>query len=154
VTVGTSTEDSNISNNISTASSWFGPRSDLRLTQTAKSGPSSGKAKVVSTIVNHGPNNANALQLTMEINSPGYRGVLASSNVSASCQFIPPASGYNRAVACTTNGLATRAKWVVTFSFSGTAGDTLQVTNQVSANNPTDPVTTNNSASSSTKYHS
>jgi len=153
VTVGSSVADPKLSNNINTASSWFGPRADLRLTQTASSGPNARQAKVVSTVVNRGPSNANSLQLTMEINSPGYASVVATSNITASCQFIPPATGYNSAVDCTTNSLATVAKWVVTFKFTGRAGDSLKVKNKVSANNPPDPVTTNNTASSSTRYH-
>jgi hypothetical protein len=153
VNVGSSIADPKLSNNISTASSWFGPRADLKLTQTATSGPAAGKAKIVSTVVNRGPSNANALQLTMEVNSPGYTSVIATSNITASCQFIPPATGYNRAVDCTTNSLHTAAKWVVTFAFTGHAGDSLKVKNKVSANNPPDPVTKNNTATSSTTYH-
>jgi hypothetical protein len=153
VTVGTSTGDPAQANNISTASSWFGPRADLKLTQTASSGPATGKAKIISTIVNRGPNNAQALQLISEIKSPGFQSVIATANISSSCQFIPPATGFNRAVACTTNSLGTGAKWVVTFAFTGHAGDSLMVSNKVTANSPVDPVTSNNSKSSSTTYH-
>lgn len=153
VTVGSSTPDPKLANNIGTASSWFGPRAQLHLTQSATSGPTAGRARIVSTVVNRGPNNANSLQLVMEVNSPGYQSVHATSNITASCQFIPPATGYNRAVNCTTNSLATGAKWVVTYSFTGHAGGSLVVKNKVSANNPPDPVPGDNSASSSTTYH-
>jgi hypothetical protein len=154
VTVGSSTSDPRLANNLGTASSWFGPRAELRLTQSATSGPTAGRARIVSTVVNRGPNNANALQLVMEVNSAGYQSVHATTNISgASCQFIPPATGYNRAVNCTTGSLATGAKWVVTFAFTGHAGSSLVVKNKVTANNPVDPVPSDNSASSSTKYH-
>jgi Domain of unknown function DUF11 len=154
VTIGSTTADPNAANNISTASSYFGPRADLSLTQTASPGATAGKATVVSTVTNKGPNTANALQMVTEINSPGYSSVNATSNLSSSCQFIPPAAGFNRAVLCTTNLLGPGVKWIVTFAYTGTAAASLQVQTSVSANNPPDPVTTNNMATSSTTYHS
>jgi hypothetical protein len=146
--------DPKFGNNSSTVSSYFGPRADLRLTETAAAGKSAGTAKIVSTVVNRGPNTANALQLTAEIKSSGYKSVHASSNLSASCQFIPAANGYNRAVSCVTNTLATGKKWAVTFAYTGTKGGALTVKTSVSANGPIDPVTTNNSLTKSTKYKS
>jgi len=151
-TVGSSVADPSWTNNSSTVSSWFGPRADLAMTQTAATGASAGKATVVSTIVNHGPNTGNALQLVQEIHSSAGS-VHATSNLAASCQFIPPAAGYTAAFACTTSSLNNAATWKVTLAYTGTPGSTLAVDSSVTANNPIDPVLTNNKASSSTKYH-
>ncbi len=155
VTVGAaSPSDPNWSNNARTRSSWYGPRADLALAVTAKPGATSGTAKVVSTVTNHGPNPANALQMIVEIKSSGYRSVRATGNISSSCQFIPPATGYKQAVSCVVGSLGTGRKWIVTFAYKGTAGTSLTVKTKVSANNPPDPVTTNNSRTKSTTYKS
>jgi hypothetical protein len=151
--VGSLVADPSWTNNISNVSSYFGPRADLSLAQTAAVGATKGTATVVDTVTNNGPNTGNALQLVQEIKSAGYASVHATSNVSASCQMIPAASGYNRAFACTTNSLAKGATWKVTLAYTGTAGTALQVDSKVTANNPIDPVTSNNSKSSSTTYH-
>jgi hypothetical protein len=142
------------SNNTSTKSSYYGPRADLALAETAAPGTASGKAKAVSTVTNHGPNTANALQMIVEIKSSGYHSVAATGNISTSCQFIPPATGYNRAVSCVTNSLGTGKQWIVTFNYTGTAGTSLTIKTSVSANSPPDPVTTNNSRTKSTTYKS
>ena len=153
VTVGAaSPADPKWSNNAGTKSSWYGPRADLALTGTAKPGTTSGTAKVVSTVTNRGPSTANALQMIVEIKSPGYSSVLAAGNLAGSCQFIPPASGYDQAVSCVVDALGSGKQWVETFAYTGTAGTSLIVDTSVSANNPTDPVSSNNSNTKSTTY--
>jgi hypothetical protein len=155
VTVGQSSPaDPSYKNNHSTVSSWFGPRADLALSETAAPGATAGTAKIVSTVADRGPNNAVALQLIIEIKSSGYHSVHAASNVSASCQFIPAASGYTRAVSCTTNSLKTGAKWIITCSYTGTDGASLVTKTSTSANTPADPVTSNNVSNKSTTYKS
>lgn len=155
VTVGGSSADPTTANNKSTASSWFGPRADLKLSQTAAVGATTGKAKFVHTITNRGPNVANALQLIIEVKvSAGSVSAAYSATPLSSCQTIPPATGYQYAISCTTNSLATGAKWVLTGTYSGTPGATVTVKATVSANSPTDPVTSNNAVTSATTFHS
>ena len=155
VTVGAaSPADPKWSNNAGTKSSWYGPGADLALTGTAKPGTSTGTAKVVSTVTNHGPNTAHALQMIVEIKSPGFSGVLVTGNIASSCQLIPPASGYDAAVACVVDALGTGKQWVATFAYTGTAGTSLSVDTSVSANTPIDPLSTNNSNTKATTYKS
>ena len=154
VTVGSAVVDPTSSNNISKASSWFGPRADLHLSQSGSIGSTAGKAKFVHTITNRGPNNANALQLIIEIKSSGAFSVGYSGTPLSSCQTIPPATGFQHAVACTTNSLATGAKWKLTGTYTGPAGNSVSVKATVSANNPADPVLTDNSRTTATTYHS
>jgi hypothetical protein len=153
VTVGGSTVDPKNSNNISTASSWYGPRADLRLSQTASVGTTAGKAKFVHTIVNRGPNTAHALQLVIEVKVSGTFSAGYSATPLSSCQTIPPATGFNHAFACTTNTLATGAKWVLTGTYTGPAGGSVSVKATVSANSPADPVSSNNSGTVATTFH-
>lgn len=156
VTVGSNVVDPTMSNNISTASSWFGPRADLSLSQSAVTGATSGKGNLTSITTNRGPNNANSLQLVSEIktSSPGLSIVATSANLPTSCQTIPPASGFNFAVACTTNTLAANASWRITFAYTGAAGATVTVKSSVSAISPPDPNTSNNTRQSVMTLHS
>jgi len=153
VTVGSLVADPTSSNNISKASSWFGPRSDLRLTQTASVGSSSGKATFVHTITNAGPNIANALQVIVEIKASGPVTASYTATPLSSCLTIPPASGFASAISCVTNTLATNGHWVLTGKYTGTAGASVSVKTTVSANNPPDPVSANNSGTASTTFH-
>jgi hypothetical protein len=146
--------DPNFKNNTSTISTYFGPRADLRLSGTLTAGATAGTASAVTTVLNAGPNNASALQQIIEIKSTGYRSVHATSTPSASCQFIPAASGYTRAVSCVTNSLATGAKWTLKLSYTGTSGGALTTKSTVTANSPVDPVTSNNTQTRATHYHS
>ena len=94
--------DPSLANNSSTIHSFFGSRADLSLAQSATAGASAGKVTVTDSIRNNGPWTANHLQQVLEIKSPTFKKVTASSNLpGASCLFIPPASGYNAAVSCT-----------------------------------------------------
>jgi hypothetical protein len=154
VTVGSSIVDPTSSNNISKASSWYGPRADLHLSQSGTIGSTAGKAKFVHTITNRGPNKANALQLIIEIKSSGSFSVGYSATPLSSCQTIPPATGFQHAVACTTNSLATGAKWTLTGTYTGPAGTAVSVKTTVSANNPADPVSRDNSGTAATTFHS
>jgi hypothetical protein len=154
VTVGSAVVDPNSSNNISTASSWYGPRADLKLTQTAAVGATSGKATFVHTIVNRGPNTANALQVVIEVKVTGGLSATYTAKPLSSCQTIPPATGYQFAFACTTNSLATGATWTLTGTYTGTPGAAVSVKTTVSANSPPDPVTTNNTGTAATTFHS
>ena len=153
VTVGTSTTDPNLSNNISKASSWYGPRADLRLSQTASVGSTSGKATFVHTITNGGPNSANALQLVVEVKVSGAFSATYAATPLSSCQTIPPAVGFSHAFSCTTNTLATGAKWVLTGTYTGTPGASVSIQTTVSANNPPDPATSNNTGTAATTFH-
>jgi hypothetical protein len=146
--------DPSLSNNSSTLNTYFGPAADLKVTQHATAGTSSGTVAITDAVKNLGPSTANSLQLVIEINSPGFSSVQASSNLSASCQFIPPSSGFNVAASCTTNSLASSKSWTVKFSYTGTAGGALEQVGQISVNTPTDPNSTNNSATTNTHYAS
>jgi hypothetical protein len=154
VTVGSSIVDPTSSNNISTKSSWYGPRADLHLSQSGSIGSTAGKAKFVHTITNRGPNTANALQLIIEIKSSGSLSVGYTATPLSSCQMIPPATGFQHAVSCTTNSLATGAKWTLTGTYTGPAGTAVSVKTKVSANNPADPVPADNSGTAATTFHS
>jgi hypothetical protein len=146
--------DPNLANNSNTKSSWYGPRADLRISSKVVAVTTAGRAKIVTTITNAGPNAANALQTIFEIKSSTWVSGVYSATPATSCQFIPPAAGYNRAVSCVTNSLATFKSWVITAIYRGGAGTSFTVNAKVSANNPTDPVTTNNSNTRTTTYHS
>lgn len=146
--------DPNYKNNSSTISSWFGPRADLAISGTAGPGTTAGSGVASTTVVNHGPNTANALQLITEIKSTGIKGVTVSASPVSSCQIIPPASGYNMAVSCVTNALAIGQKWVLSYKYSGAKGAAITEVSHVTANNPIDPVTTNNSMTKTTTLHS
>jgi Domain of unknown function DUF11 len=146
--------DPNFKNNTSTISSYFGPRADLRLSGTLTAGATAGTASAVTTVLDAGPNNAAALQEIIEIKATGLTAVHAApSTPAASCQFIPAASGYNKAVSCVTNSLATGAKWVLKLTYTGAKGIALTTKSTVSANSPVDPVTGNNSQTLSTHLH-
>jgi hypothetical protein len=150
-TVGVSSPvDLKLTNNSNTVSTYFGPRADLALSGTAKPGTKAGTAKAVTTVVNHGPNTATALQLIVEIKSTGWKGVSVSATPLSSCQTIPPASGYNGAVSCVTDSLGTGKKWVLTFSYTGKKGAALTMKTTTSANTPADPKLSNNKLSKST----
>jgi hypothetical protein len=147
--------DPNFKNNTSTVSSYYGPRADLRLSGTLAAGTKAGTATAVTTVLNAGPNNAAALQEIIEIKATGLSAIHATASTpAASCQFIPAATGYNKAVSCVTNSLATGAKWSLTLAYTGTKGIALTVNSAISANSPADPVTSNNSQTLSTHLHS
>jgi hypothetical protein len=146
--------DPNLGNNSSTLNSFFGQRADLSLTQSATAGTSAGKVTISDSTRNNGPWTANNLQLVTEINSPSFSSVGASSNIlGASCNFIPPASGFNAATACTVGSLSPGKLWKITFDFIGGPGDSLQQQGAITGS-PSDPVPDNNSATTSTHYHS
>jgi hypothetical protein len=146
--------DPSLANNSSTLSSFFGSEADLALTQSATAGSSAGKVTITDSARNRGPWTANHLQEVLEITSPTFRSVLASSNLpAASCLFIPPASGYNAAVSCSIGSLNPGAVWKLTFSYSGVAGGSLVQRGSISAISPSDPVSSNNTATTSTSYH-
>jgi hypothetical protein len=149
-----SPSDPNLKNNSSTVNSWFGPRADLALSGTAKTGTKHGTAKAVTTILNRGPNNASALQAIVEIKSAGFQGVTVSGTPLSSCQIIPPSSGNDSAVSCVTDSLATHKKWILTFHYSGANGATLRMKTTTSANNPADPATANNTMTRTTHLKS
>jgi large repetitive protein len=150
-TVGVSSPvDLTLANNSNTVSSYFGPRADLGLSGTAAPGTKSGTAKAVTTVTNHGPNTAKALQLIVEITSTGWKGVTVSATPLSSCQIIPPASGYNGAVSCVTDALGTGKKWVLTFSYTGAKGAALTMKTTTSANTPADPKLSNNTMTKTT----
>ena len=146
--------DPSLSNNSSTLKTYFGPAADLKLTQAVTPGTSSGTVTITDTAKNLGPGKANALTLTIEINSPGFSNVGASSNLPSSCQFIPPASGFNVAASCTTNSLGLLKNWKITLSYTGTPGGSLEQIGNVTASNPPDPNTANSSATTNTNYAS
>ena len=146
--------DPSLANNSSTLSSFFGSEADLALSQSATTGTSAGKVTITDSARNKGPWTANHLQEVLEIKSPTFRGVLASSNLpGASCLFIPPASGFNAAVSCTLGSLNPGALWKLTFSHTGGAGGSLVQRGSISAISPSDPVPSNNTATTSTSYH-
>jgi hypothetical protein len=147
--------DPSLSNNSSTLKTYFGPAADLKLTQAVTPGTSSGTVTITDTARNLGPWTANTLQLVIEINSPGFSGVNASSSLPASCQFIAPDPGFNAAASCTTsNSLAPLRNWTVTFTYTGTPGGSLEQVGTVTANNPPDPNSANSSATTNTNYAS
>jgi hypothetical protein len=147
--------DPKFANNTSTISSYFGPRADLRLAGTLKAGTTAGTAVAVTSVRNHGPNSAAALQEIIEIKSTHVSTVRATASTpAASCQFVPAASGYDLAVACVTNSLATNALWTIKFTYTGTKGSALTAKSTVTANAPIDPVTSNNTQTLSTHLHS
>ena len=154
-TVGDSSPgDTKLSNNSNTKSTWFGPRADLLVGGTAQTGTHSGKASAVTTVVNRGPNNANALQLIVEIKSTGYQSVHVTATPLSSCQTIPPSSGNDGAVSCVLDSLGTGHKWVLTFKYTGAPGARITMTTTVSANSPADPVSTNNHMVRQTRFKS
>jgi hypothetical protein len=151
---GYALSDPNFANNKSTASSWYGPRADLVSTSSVVATSTAGTATVKENVRNAGPNNANGLQMIIEIKSAGFSSVVATGNVAGgSCQFIPPSTGNNAAVACVISSLATGKTWTESLAFKGTKGTSLQVVTSATANNPTDPNTANNHNTRTTTYH-
>lgn len=147
--------DPSLANNSSTLNSYFGSRADLSLSQKATAGSSAGKVTITNSIRNAGPWTANNLQQVIEINSPTFSGVGASSNLSgASCLFIPPASGFNAAVSCTIGSLDPGGLWKLTFDYTGGPGGSLVQDGTITAASPTDPVPGNNTATTTASYHS
>jgi len=146
--------DPSFSNNSSTLKTYFGPAADLKLAQAATPGTSSGTVTITDTAKNLGPGKANSLKLVIEINSPGFSNVGASSNLPSSCQFIPPASGFNVAASCTTSSLGLLKNWKIILSFTGTPGGSLEQVGTITAGSPADPNTANDSATTNTNYAS
>jgi hypothetical protein len=139
-TVGEFQGDANLKDNSNTVSSWFGPRADLAVGGTAKTGTKSGHATTVTRVFNRGPNNANNLQETIEFKN--VTGAHATGN-GGSCQVIDPAAGYDFAASCVRNSLATRHRWTLTLDLEGTSGARVTAVTKVSSLT-TDPKTTNN----------
>jgi hypothetical protein len=147
--------DPSFANNSSTLKSFFGSEADLSVSQQATPGSSSGTVGIVDTIRDKGPWTASGLQLLSEINSPTFSSVGASSNLpGASCQFVPPTSGFNVATSCTIGSLAPGQVWKLTFAFTGGPGGSLLQQATISATSPPDPVSGNNSATTTTSYQS
>jgi hypothetical protein len=147
--------DPSLANNSSTLNSYFGAAADLSLGQGATAGSSSGKVTTTDSIRNKGPWTAQNLQLVIEINSPTFVSVGASSNLSgASCLFIFPTTGFTEAVSCTIGSLTPGPLWKLTFAYIGGPGGSLVQQGTISAGSPSDPVTTNNTATTTTHYHS
>jgi hypothetical protein len=143
--------DPSLANNPSTLNTYVGAESDLGLSQKATAGKSAGDSTITVTARNHGPWTANALQYVGEIKSATFRSVNASASTpTGSCQFIPPAAGYTKAFSCTTNSLAPGKVWTFHLAFAGTAKAALVLKGSVSANNPGDPSTANNSKTTRT----
>jgi len=155
VTVGSSEADAKPTNNISTASSWYGPRADLHLTQTASVGATSGKATVVHTVLNRGPNNASSLQLVVEVKATASVSfAFSSTTAGTACQTIPPASGFNFAYECNVSSLAANAKWVLNGTYTGTPSAAFSLKTTISAISPTDPVPADNTGTAAATFHS
>jgi hypothetical protein len=147
--------DPSLANNSSTLNSWFGAEADLSLGQSATAGTSSGKVTITDSIRNKGPWTAQNLQQVIEINSPTFESVGASSNLpGASCSFIPPAAGFTTAASCTIGSLTPGHLWKLTFAYTGGPGGSLVQQGSISAGSPSDPVSTNNTATTTTQYHS
>jgi hypothetical protein len=145
--------DPSLANNSSTLNSFFGSEADLALSQAATTGASAGKVTITDSARNKGPWTAHNLQQVIEIKSPGFKAVTASSNLpGASCLFIPPASGFNAAASCTLNSLSPGSLWKLTFAYTGSPGGSLLQRGSISAGSPTDPVASNNTATTATSY--
>jgi hypothetical protein len=115
--------DPSLSNNSSTLKTYLGPGADLRLTQAATAGTSSGAVTIIDAVRNLGPSTASGLRVTIEINSPEFSNVQATSDLPTNCQFVPPAGGFNAAAMCTTTSSLARLKyWHVQFDYTGTPG--------------------------------
>lgn len=147
--------ESTLSDNTNIITSWFGPRADLSVTQSAATA-AAGHVKITTRTFNRGPWTANNLQMVVEVKATGSLGASAtSSSPSAACQIIPPASGYNLAFSCTMSGsLAPRQSWVITVNHSGPAGGTVKIVSKTTAISPVDPNMANNTATTNTTYHS
>lgn len=149
---GTSSGETSMANNATTLSSYYGPAAELAVSQTTLVSFGSGKRTIRASTTNNGPSTANALQLVVEIKAPNFSTATASSNLPTSCQFIPPASGFNAALSCVTNTVGPGVTWMVTFNNTGAPGTALRYVSQVTASNPADPITTNNSATTNTTF--
>jgi Domain of unknown function DUF11 len=144
--------DPSLANNSSTLNTYVGSEADLGLSQAVTAGKTAGNVTVTATVRNHGPWTANALQYVGEIKSAGFSSVHASGPGGSSCQFIPAAAGYNKAIACTFAAVAPGKPWVTKLAFTGKAKSGLVLKGSISANNPADPARANNTASTSTRY--
>ena len=138
-TVGEFQGDANLKDNSSQVTSWFGPRANLIVTGTAKTGTHTGHLTAVTTVVNRGPNTANALQELVEAKNVNA----ASATGSGSCQVVPPASGFDFAFSCVRDSLAQGSAWKLTFNYSGPTGKTATMVTKVTALT-IDPFTKNN----------
>jgi hypothetical protein len=148
--------ETSIGDNTNTVNSYFGPRADLRVTQSVGATASAGHVIVTTRTTNRGPWTAHNLQLVVEVKAAGTLSASATSSTpSAACQVIPPASGYNLAFSCNMNGsLAPGATWTIVVNHHGPAGNAVQIVSTTTAISPSDPVPANNTATSNTHYHS
>jgi hypothetical protein len=144
-----------VSDNTDSISTYYGPRANLAVTQSAASG-ASGHVIITTKTVNRGPSKASNLQMVVEVKATGSLGASAtSSSPAAACQVIPPASGFNFAFSCNMSGtLAPRKTWTITVNHSGPAGGAVKIVSKTTAISPADPVGGNNSATTNTHYHS
>ena len=139
-TVGEFQGDASYTDNRSSVTSWFGPRADLAVSGTAKPGTKKGHLTAVTTVVNHGPNNAVNIQEVVEVKN--LNGALGSGTT-GSCQTIPPATGYQFAFSCVRSSLNTGQAWKITFDYTGTSGKTATMKTTVTSQTK-DPYTKNN----------
>jgi hypothetical protein len=139
-TVGEYQGDASLKDNSSQVTSWFGPRANLIVGGTAKTGTHTGHLTAVTTVVNRGPNTADAVQEVVEAKNISG----ASATGSGSCQVVPPADGYDFAFSCVKSSLAQGASWKLTFNYSGPTGKTATMVTKVTALT-IDPFTKNNS---------
>jgi len=139
-TVGEFQGDASYKDNRSSLTSWFGPRADLAVSGTAKPGTKKGHLTAVTTVVNHGPNNAVNIQEVVEVKN--LNGALGSGTT-GSCQTIPPATGYQFAFSCVRSSLNTGQAWKITFDYTGTSGKTATMKTTVTSQTK-DPYTKNN----------
>jgi hypothetical protein len=145
--------ETTLNDNTDTIKSYFGPRADLRVIQSAGSTATTGHVIVTTRTTNRGPSTANALQLVIEVKASGPLSASFTSKPSASCQTIPPATGYTAAFSCVLNSLAPGATWKIVADHQGPAGTAVQIVSKATANTPTDPVPRNNTATTNTTYH-
>lgn len=145
-TVGEYQGDAAVKDNSSTVSSWFGPRANLIVGGTAKTGTHQGHLTAVTTVVNRGPNTSDALQEVVEAKNVNG----ASASGPGTCQVVPPTSGYDFAFSCVLNSLNQGSAWKLSFNYSGTSGKTATMVTKVTALT-IDPYTKNNTITRTAK---
>jgi hypothetical protein len=142
-----SPSDPNIKNNTSSLKTYYGPVSNLAVSQKV-SARAKGAATIVSTTKNYGPSVATNLQFVVVVKGSGFKSIHSTGN----CQFIPTPRGAERAAACTLPSLAPGKSWTMTFTYKGVAGDRLTQVSTATAQSPSDPAKANNVRTTKTKY--
>lgn len=141
--VGELQSDARPGNNASSLTSYFGPGADLGVAGIVTSGAKDGRANAEIKIVNQGPSPASLAQEVLEV---AHVKSATVSGLKGSCQPIPPASGYDYAMSCVANVLATGTAWTGHWKFVGVSGRAFTVT--VTASSRTvDPDPSNNTVS-------